>query len=627
MTTVIVNPSVTTSNNSVERIIMRPNRRMWEGELKVYREWKEIILRELIQNSIDAHATRIDITWDEANYVLTITDNGKGMTEDILKNVYFSPGATTKEGDNDQNGGFGRARLVTCIAQRYYKIWTHDNYAEGECDQINFSKLLDDQFVNGCKLEIGILKKFEGYPVHINMVQEFINFVRYCNFKDVTITFNGEAFSNYLKVRKDQYVCDLEMDGEVFCKVYKISQSVKYNYPQTLVVRSEGGLLMFTKHIPNLPCCVILEITVASSKVLMTNRDGFGREWSNIVSEFISGLTVDPKSTLKKRTNIIHIHQNHKALSLSNSNFFSEKQQQEVISRLVDNLKYDEPYAIIRGRIRHNGIDVVDLSRKITPDTINSMVKSGKLTSTQHEELKRYYTKLKEHDDQVKEYDPSYTGRYESLYDYDDREPEEKILKFFPYLESMVINIDTVDFPNIGREIKTFWKPEILLNNTNSKRFKTIVWWYTICKEVLNMYLEYLATEKNQVIDISWGVGITLNDEFSSAEHWEYRGSHYLLINPLDRDGNLKFSIDYTKQSGKQSYAKMLRYAIHEIAHIFQTLHNEYYVQIEDEISELLHYESTKKTNRVIAAVSKCLDEVPKMSDVWKAIEQPSIFT
>ena len=41
----------------------------------------DVVLSELVANSLDAKATLIEIRWDEAERVLSIKDNGVGMTK------------------------------------------------------------------------------------------------------------------------------------------------------------------------------------------------------------------------------------------------------------------------------------------------------------------------------------------------------------------------------------------------------------------------------------------------------------------------------------------------------------------------------------------------------------------
>lgn len=73
--------------------------------------------RELLQNSFDAVKStinpKIQINWDSFNSTLTFTDNGVGMSYDMIRNIFFCVGGTFKEGLDvaERSGGFGIAKV------------------------------------------------------------------------------------------------------------------------------------------------------------------------------------------------------------------------------------------------------------------------------------------------------------------------------------------------------------------------------------------------------------------------------------------------------------------------------------------------------------------------------------
>ena len=65
----------------------------------------KVVLRELVQNALDAirlkhfpnspsELGRVAITWDSANRILTVQDNGTGMTQDIINNFLLKVGSS-----------------------------------------------------------------------------------------------------------------------------------------------------------------------------------------------------------------------------------------------------------------------------------------------------------------------------------------------------------------------------------------------------------------------------------------------------------------------------------------------------------------------------------------------------
>ena len=94
------------------------------------------IVREAISNAVDAGATKLDITFDvekiqgNARSVIRFTDNGGGMTEDVLQRDFWGLGHSTSRGDRAKIGEKGhgtkiflrseRVSVKTCTSIRCY---------------------------------------------------------------------------------------------------------------------------------------------------------------------------------------------------------------------------------------------------------------------------------------------------------------------------------------------------------------------------------------------------------------------------------------------------------------------------------------------------------------------------
>ncbi|NUP09630.1 MAG: hypothetical protein HOW73_26590 [Polyangiaceae bacterium] len=65
--------------------------------------------RELVQNAIDAGATRIDVTLseDDARLHVKLSDDGKGMTIDVIRGPLLTVFSSTKEDDTGKIGKYG----------------------------------------------------------------------------------------------------------------------------------------------------------------------------------------------------------------------------------------------------------------------------------------------------------------------------------------------------------------------------------------------------------------------------------------------------------------------------------------------------------------------------------------
>jgi hypothetical protein len=70
-----------------------------------------VLIRELIQNALDAGATRIDVDTDFQDN-LTVTDNGSGMEYETMINTFLTLGGSEKDRGKTIVGGFGIAKLA-----------------------------------------------------------------------------------------------------------------------------------------------------------------------------------------------------------------------------------------------------------------------------------------------------------------------------------------------------------------------------------------------------------------------------------------------------------------------------------------------------------------------------------
>jgi hypothetical protein len=105
------------------RMVQNPRSPMSRKErmkpLEDYSNYLEAFFREVIQNSFDAEATRLDFEIDDKQFVITCLDNGKGMTPDVLLNKFLVQGMSDKP--SWAVGGFGEAKKLL--------TWPWDNYA------------------------------------------------------------------------------------------------------------------------------------------------------------------------------------------------------------------------------------------------------------------------------------------------------------------------------------------------------------------------------------------------------------------------------------------------------------------------------------------------------------------
>lgn len=151
--------------------------------------------RELIQNSIDAGANRIDVSleYDEraAEAVMRVEDDGDGMNEDIIDNYLTVKFRSTKEDDLTKIGKFGigfvsvfapKPRLVRLSTARDGESWRVDFHGVKRFDKFKMPRLRD-----GSLVEVFKPLSREEYA---QLVADSRATVRYwCRHADTRITF------------------------------------------------------------------------------------------------------------------------------------------------------------------------------------------------------------------------------------------------------------------------------------------------------------------------------------------------------------------------------------------------------------------------------------------------------
>jgi len=259
-------------------------------ERRMYSRWQFAFWREFFQNSVDAGAERIDVdlTQDPITRIITVTftDDGCGMTRDVLENVYFSLGGTTK-GHGDQVGGFGRARILTCFSMKSYTIHTRNSLVLGNGGDYEIKDAIE---ISGTKITVEI--EDESYD---SLLEELKTYLGYSQMSCMVFV-NGIRHSEWNYRRKMTRHLQLP-SGEEFASVYVNHSSDLRN---TMTVRVNGALMFKTYISANVQ--VIVELHASKSRdVLTANRDGLQTTYSTVLWNFVQELAVETLSALKPK--------------------------------------------------------------------------------------------------------------------------------------------------------------------------------------------------------------------------------------------------------------------------------------------------------------------------------------
>lgn len=571
-----------------------------------YGDWTLSFWRELFQNSVDAGARRIDIdvrtveprgSFDGKAPALpqvvrvVFADDGCGMTKDILENVYFTVGATTK-GDGSSIGGFGRARLMTCFSNVRYSILTRDRFVIGDgaewvgygldeaesevtraIDRLSTDHSLAARQaveglrsdlemlraaraaggVKGCRVEIDLDPESGDWssnkPTESRMLDQLRLYLSESQLVP-SVTINGQTPEEFfgtdgkLQARRGPALQRLsaQLDGETieFASVH-VSGGEKANHKRKVIVRVDGAS-MFTMF-SDVDKQVIVEVDPElSRKVLTANRDGMTAAFSNALQDFLNKIAIDPNSSLKHR-----------------------RQQSFIIPGE-------------RGRIR---------------------------AFRPAEEETRFIARRKEDFRERTVSQSDFKGLAERI--------EEIRQELLTDLNDVFIHVENTN-PAIKAAIRRNDPRNWDMKRGKGKQpWSLLVAWTQACA----VAVETLMKVRPGVGEFEWITGWCYDtpqmqyqgdgyrDSVAEAMHIDRDQVHAFLVNPVDENGKLQFSV-----GNAEDRQRLQALAMHEVAHVVQHSHNETYAGIlTDLMKEYDFREAHRRMKEAVKAIHAAFDQ------------------
>jgi hypothetical protein len=313
-----------------------------------YAHWQTAFFRELFQNSIDAGATKINILiFDNMDNTVQVKflDNGSGMTRDVLENVYFALGRSTKEG-TDSVGGFGRARILTNFSMKSYEIHTQGWRANGSGASYEVEEAEDH--LHGCLQDIQVEDTTKYY-----LQLALDSYLAKASFSDCEVFIGGTEWKPTF--RRGTFIKAVEDDTERKLADLHIAQRDKlpedewedYSW-KTVVVRVKGHPLFEVYTSSPIQATIELEPSLARD-IITSNRDGFNHTYNRVFEQLISQFNGALAELVKphREQRITHIHGTGKLI-------ISAKSERNAPRILRDFLKnhLTEGLAPISGQIR-----------------------------------------------------------------------------------------------------------------------------------------------------------------------------------------------------------------------------------------------------------------------------------
>lgn len=258
-----------------------------------YSDHKTALVREFLQNSMDAESTKIRFDFDSAERTLTIHDDGVGMDDFVMTNYLFNIGGSFKE-KKDSVGGFGAAKLILLFQHEYFKITSYKNGYRYDVNGVGsqYSTINKTPSIgNGTIIEIKFLEEWgvETYydnstlDTYHNFASNAVKFLSRCDFGKAKVYWNDEEIKP-LKVKTVKAKLS-------WCTIY----SEKTNNPSNYVTVRIRGIKMFQMWCSNVMEDYCIELTKNSLSILTSNRDGLLYKFRNELEAILEKLSSDNK--------------------------------------------------------------------------------------------------------------------------------------------------------------------------------------------------------------------------------------------------------------------------------------------------------------------------------------------
>ncbi len=552
--------------------------KLFSKEKAMYRDWVTAIARENLQNSVDAGASKIEITLEKDGGLtkVTVSDNGPGMDMATLENVYFVLGETTKTSPTSI-GGFGVARMLTCFAQEKYTLRTRDI------------------LVDGCGAE---WSPTTGLPHHRgvevtawldagerNVLEAFESYLRSCHI-DATVTLNGVRWKEWTYKNKHERSLSF---GEVYTNKSKTSG---------VYVRS-NGVTMFAPYI-SAPFLVIIELDASRSRtILQAHRDGLLSQYQRELESFVGELNINKQSALRQKRS--------KSTTYKGTGTFASRRKAKPTG--------EQDADMIDALLRANDCETLDTKSRAYLEGEEDPNKRAQFLAALSVALADKGVELKAPEVvQTQGQLHSGGGVVEEADDVD---------LTFEMFDTIVV--DDTNNARVRKVIESYYPQNWDLMGTQWRwnkarterqyfragveKYKLLVMWKAACEFAIRLLQDNLQRGPEY---IAWGVGWCFSDE-ALAKHKRDGNISWLLVNPCKGDGTMRHGQD------KVGLAKLVAEACHEVCHIAHGDHDEQFANLLNDLMEQAFLYKTEMLNFMKEAKESAVAKLESMSEMVAA--------
>lgn len=503
-------------NNGRRNPAIGISREFFTTVLKDYEDWREKWWREAVQNSVDAKADRIDcevIQNPDGTWTISSTDNGGGMSEDVLLNKFLMLGGSTKQLGSGAAGGFGKAKELLILPWLAWRVHTRDREIRG--DGLDYT-VHAAPYLSGTRIEVVMpADQTTGNAAAISFIEKcYLPNVRF------TVTYRNnegreEVAHPKARLRGDELLDEVEGKAEVYIA------NVKHD-ANTMLIRVQG-IYMFNRWVTQVPGKqLIVEITAPSIEVLTANRDGFrDYEIRRKLDALTDRLSKDTMSALRSQKGLIRKKYQGKG------KFQAERARSEALSQI----SYVEPTK--DGFAEMNGSDILRIAEVI---------------NTRRERIEE-------------------ENRYAIV---PGEAPAATYLPSFALSSELLRSVDFTGAHHVEEAVRQLaWDPDFYLIN-EIEGFKVPKKFYPETMKPAVVKLARVWTEMCRFVLMQlgnfrpFGVGFIFSESFGAA-YQQDEDEHWLLLNPFT---NPRHREGQWTPGKPDDLKRLYAYAIHECTHL-----------------------------------------------------------
>lgn len=242
------------------------------------------LVREFLQNSVDAGATKIDfITGDD---FLTVIDNGCGIKPERMVEALLTLGGSVKEGGSI--GGYGIAKEILLFAHETYRIRTLNSLVRGRVLAYEIETL--SECFPGAEFSIRFAPLFQFDRARF--IQRAKDYLGTCQLT-AAVSIDGQVISTDLRARKIDVA---------FAHGRVLSRRMPDGETSSEIIVRSGGLTMFTTPVQACGKLVVVELEGDVRSMLTSNRDGLRYPYRGDLGKVVQLVTIDSASFDRKKS-------------------------------------------------------------------------------------------------------------------------------------------------------------------------------------------------------------------------------------------------------------------------------------------------------------------------------------